>query len=72
MAELAKALIKFTELINAGYIVPAVDRPNLKPLSVYRSVPSILTGGSGTGRYSVGGTNAEFLGPSQGDKRNAE
>jgi hypothetical protein len=67
MAELIRALEMFNELVEKGYIVPAGEHPNLKQLSLYRSVPSTISGGSGTGRFAVGGTNAELDSSPKGD-----
>jgi hypothetical protein len=67
MAQALKALEMFNELVQKGYIVPANEYPNLKALSLYRSVPSIITGGSGTGSYSASAADAELDSSPQGD-----
>jgi hypothetical protein len=67
--EALKALEMFNELVQRGYIVPASEYPNLKALSIYRSVPSIMTGGSGTGSFSAGGGNAELDSSPEGDSQ---
>jgi hypothetical protein len=69
MAEALKALAMFNELVQKGYIVPAGEHPNLRQLSIYRSVPSIMTGGSGAGSFSTGTGNAKLDSPAQGDRK---
>lgn len=67
MAEALKALKMFNELVQKGYIVPAGEYPNLRPLSIYRSVPSIVTGGSGAGSFSTGTGNAQLDSSAKGN-----
>lgn len=67
MAQLLKALEMFNELVQKGYVVPAGEHSNLKPLSIYRSVPSIMTTGSGTGSFSTGLSDAELDSSPEGD-----
>lgn len=71
MAEILKALAQFNELVKKGYIVPAGEHTNLKPLSIYRSVPSAVSGGSRP-VFSTGTPNAELDSSAQGDSENAE
>lgn len=71
MTKALKALEMFNELVQKGYIVPASEHPNLRPLSIYRSVPSIITGGSGTGSFSTGTGNAKLDSSVKGDSEHA-
>jgi hypothetical protein len=50
MAQVMKALEMFNELVQKGYLVPVSEHPNLKQLSIYRSVPSTISGGTGSTR----------------------
>jgi hypothetical protein len=67
MAQVLKALEMFNELVQKGYIVPALEHPNLKRLSIYHSVPSTISGG--TGSFSVGDGNAELDSSPEGDRQ---
>lgn len=70
MAQVLKALEMFNELVQKGYIVPAGEHPNLRQLSIYRSVPSIMTSGSGAGSFSTGTGNAKLGRSNEGDSGN--
>jgi hypothetical protein len=68
MAEVLKALEMFNELVQRGYIVPVSEHPSLKEMTIYRSVPSTMTGGTGTGSYSTtGAVDAELDLPVEGN-----
>ena len=67
MAQVLRAIEMFNELVQKGYIIPVSEHPNLKPLSLYRSVPSIMTGGTAT--FAIGTSDAELQRPAEGDSR---
>lgn len=67
MAQVLKALEMFNELVQKGYIVPVNEYPALKDMTIYRSVPSTMTGGTGTGSYSTVAPDAELELPAQGN-----
>lgn len=67
MAQVLKALEMFNELVQKGYIVPVREYPSLKDMTIYRSVPSTMTGGTGTGSYSTVAADAELELPAEGN-----
>jgi hypothetical protein len=71
MAQVLKALEMFNELVQKGYIVPLREYPSLKDMTIYHSVPSTMTGGTGTGSYSTVATDAELEPAAQGNREHA-
>jgi hypothetical protein len=67
MTQILKAIEMFNELVQKGYIVPANEHPSLKAMSIYRSVPSIMTSGSGTGSFSTGIGDAKLDSSAKGN-----
>jgi hypothetical protein len=65
MTQILKALQMFNELVQKGYIVPTGEHSNLKPLSIYRSVPSVMTSGTGPTSFDAGQGDAKLDSPSE-------
>ncbi len=67
MAEVLRALEMFNELVQKRFIIPASEHHSLKDMSLYRTVPSIMTVGSGTASFSTGRADAELDSTSEGN-----
>jgi hypothetical protein len=62
MAQVLKAIEMFNEMVQKGYIIPASEHHSLKDMSIYRTVPSVMTSGSGNvaGSYSAALPDAQL------------
>lgn len=65
------ALEMINRLISMGLITPVSEYPNLMMPTLYRSLPSIASSGTGRISFDEGGNDAKLYGANEGNSQDA-